>query len=209
MTLAAFVPAVCETSQSPMHCGSVVGFETVVGHSVSHRVCFDDPDGDILSFRAESSDSSIAWVAMDEREIRVTGIDPGDTEVSVTATDPDGLTAVATYSAKVENVLDGAVTECEAVTRGSSYDIAMAGWAQANIGMTSVGLFGIVDDHNVVGRVNYLDLATDSAVDIRITGTLSAKLGETCWFIAAYFIDGVLHTSILPGTRGVTITDAP
>lgn len=192
-----------------MHCGTVVGFETVVGHSVSHRVCFDDPDGDILSFVAESSDSSIAWVAMDEREIRVTGIGPGDTEVSVTATDPDGLEAVATYTAKVEHVLDGAVTECEAVTRGSSYDIAMAGWAQANIGMTSVGLFGVIDDHNVVGVVNAGDLAADSVVDIRITGTLSAKLGETCWFIAAYFIDGVLDYLILPGTRGVKVTDAP
>ena len=146
---------------------------------------------------------------MDEREIRVTGIGPGDTEVSVTATDPDGLTAVATYTAKVENVLDGTVTECEAATRGSSYDIVMAGWAQANIGMTSLIVFGIIDNEGVVGVADVGDLAADSAVDIRINGTVPTHLGETCKFAAAYWINGVFEVSMIPGSRAVTVTDAP
>ncbi len=62
---------------------------------------FSDPDGDALSFAAESSDTTIAVVWIRDREIRVRGIEPGTATVTITATDPEGLTVAQSFGVTV------------------------------------------------------------------------------------------------------------
>ena len=62
---------------------------------------FSDPDGDDLSIAAESSDTTVAVVRIHDREVRVRGIEPGTATVTITATDPEGLTAAQSFGVRV------------------------------------------------------------------------------------------------------------
>ena len=54
---------------------------------------FNDPDGDALSYAAESSDVAVASVSVSGAALTITGVTPGTTTVTVTALDPGGLSA--------------------------------------------------------------------------------------------------------------------
>ena len=62
---------------------------------------FADPDGDTLSFAAESSDTAIVSVRIRGAEIRIRGIEVGRAIVKVTATDPEGLAATQSFGVTV------------------------------------------------------------------------------------------------------------
>ena len=64
-------------------------------------VYFSDPDGDSLAFEAESSSADVAEVtfAREALEVRATG--GGTTTVTVTATDPGGLSALQSFTVTV------------------------------------------------------------------------------------------------------------
>jgi len=66
---------------------------------------FTDPDGDPLTWSAETSDSEVvaAVVARAGGTLTVTAISQGDAEVTVTATDDEGLTAEQTFQVTVPN----------------------------------------------------------------------------------------------------------
>ena len=68
---------------------------------------FTDPNGDALTFTAESSNTGVATVSVSAATMTVTGVAAGTATVTVTATDPDGLTAS----------LSGSVTVTERVNR--------------------------------------------------------------------------------------------
>ena len=63
---------------------------------------FSDPDGDTLTFTAESGDTAVATVSADGSEVTIAGVAPGAAVVSVTATDPGGLSATDTFEVTVE-----------------------------------------------------------------------------------------------------------
>ena len=66
-------------------------------HAPSH---FRDPDDDALSYRAETTDASIATASTTGSAVTVRGVTAGTTTLTLTATDPSGLSA--TQSAEVE-----------------------------------------------------------------------------------------------------------
>ncbi|WP_420635818.1 Ig-like domain-containing protein [Candidatus Palauibacter sp.] len=55
---------------------------------------FSDPDGDALSYAAESTDASVATASVSGSTVTITGVAAGSATVTVTARDPAGLTAV-------------------------------------------------------------------------------------------------------------------
>ncbi|MCY3699976.1 MAG: Ig-like domain-containing protein [Gemmatimonadetes bacterium] len=63
---------------------------------------FIDPDGDRLSFTAESSDASVATASVSGSRLTIAGIAAGSATVTVTARDPAGLTAVQNVGVAVE-----------------------------------------------------------------------------------------------------------
>ncbi|WP_419167292.1 Ig-like domain-containing protein [Candidatus Palauibacter sp.] len=64
---------------------------------------FADPDGQPLAFTAESSDGAVAAVAVSGQEMTLIAIASGMATITVTATDPGGLTAMQTFSVTVLN----------------------------------------------------------------------------------------------------------
>ena len=66
---------------------------------------FRDPDGDSLSYAAETSDSAVATASVEESEgstVIVVGRAPGVAALTLTATDSDGLSATLSFKVKVE-----------------------------------------------------------------------------------------------------------
>ena len=63
---------------------------------------FSDPDGDELTFSAGSDDTGVATVSVDGSEVTIVGVGPGAAFVTVTATDPGGLSASQAFAATVE-----------------------------------------------------------------------------------------------------------
>ena len=66
---------------------------------------FTDPDGDTLTYTAASSDTTIATVSVSSTTVtvsRVTAALSGQVTITVTATDPGGLSATRTFTVTVE-----------------------------------------------------------------------------------------------------------
>ena len=55
---------------------------------------FSDPDGDELTYTAASSDDAVATVSVSGAEVTVEGVAAGSATITVTATDPGGLSSV-------------------------------------------------------------------------------------------------------------------
>ena len=62
---------------------------------------FSDPDGDDLTYDAVSDAQDIAAASVSGREVTVSGVAPGTAAVTVTATDPAGLSATQAFSVTV------------------------------------------------------------------------------------------------------------
>ena len=77
----------------------------VVGESatVDLSVHFDDPDGDALEYAASSADSGVAMPAVSGETLTIRAAGRGATTVTVTATDPDGLSASQSVGVEVVN----------------------------------------------------------------------------------------------------------
>ncbi len=71
--------------------------------SVDMAPYFSDPDGDPLTYAASSSDAQVASISVSGSAVSVQGLAPGAAVVSVTATDPGGLSANASFSATVRS----------------------------------------------------------------------------------------------------------
>ncbi len=65
---------------------------------------FDDPNGDPMSYGAESADVGVVTAVVERnRVLRLTGIRQGEAEVTVTATDPSGALASQVFGVTVPN----------------------------------------------------------------------------------------------------------
>ena len=64
---------------------------------------FNDPDGDTLSFSAVSSNPPVATVSVAASNVTILGMTKGTAEITVTASDPDGLSAQQGFNATVPN----------------------------------------------------------------------------------------------------------
>ena len=96
---------VWQPNRGPNPVGTIPLQETAHGDTslVNLTGYFRDPDGDPLSFAAMSSDTSIAKVAVTGSVAVVRGRSRGTATVTVTATDPGGLSARQEFGALVPN----------------------------------------------------------------------------------------------------------
>ena len=95
-------------NQSPIASGKVKTIRMMVEGRAVREVggFFDDPDGQDLAFSALSMDASIAGAEIDDSgRLLVTGQRLGKTIVTVTATDPGGLTATREVDVHVLDAL--------------------------------------------------------------------------------------------------------
>lgn len=121
-----------DENRPPVANGTIPAQVVNVGESVTVGLSgfFSDPDGDDLSYSAESSNSAVAAVAISQGSAVVTGVSPGDATMTVTAFDGDGLSAQQSFPVHVRNrapIPTGSMDDVELLA-GESIEINVAGY---------------------------------------------------------------------------------
>ena len=96
---------VTEPNRAPVAAVPVAPAQTAtVGDTVRVDVTpfFSDPDGDALTFAATSGNTSVVSVSVTGSVVSAAALAPGATDVTVTASDPDGLSASMSVPITVE-----------------------------------------------------------------------------------------------------------
>ena len=88
------------TSRTSIPAQTVHAGETITLDLSSY---FSDPDGDGLTYSAASSDAGVVSTSVSGSMLAIAGLATGTAQVTVTATDPDGLAATQTFEATVPN----------------------------------------------------------------------------------------------------------
>ena len=101
--LAVALLASCENPVAPAPCGAIPQVTVTVGETASVSACFNDPNGDVLSYTATSSNPSVATASIAGTAITVSAVAPGNTTISVTAADPEGLQGQQSFQVTVPN----------------------------------------------------------------------------------------------------------
>ncbi len=99
------VVAVVPEYQPPQAVGTIAARVLTEGGSqvtVDVSGSFRDPDGDALSYAAESSDDLVATATVSGSEVTIRPVSAGSATVTVTATDPGGLKATQIIAVTVE-----------------------------------------------------------------------------------------------------------
>ena len=65
---------------------------------------FDDPDGDSITYEAATSNEEVLAASVSGDQLTLVGVRPGTATVTVTATDPDSLTATQDFNTMIEGV---------------------------------------------------------------------------------------------------------
>ncbi len=95
-------------NREPVAIGAIPRQSVVSGQTatIDASPFFNDPDGQTLSYAAASSNRSVATVAVVGATVTLTGVAVGTASITVTATDPGGLTAQQRFSVTVRAAND-------------------------------------------------------------------------------------------------------
>ena len=99
-----FSVTVASSNRAPTVVATISAHVLELGEEVQVNLAthFSDPDGDALSYAAMSSNASVARVAVTGSVLAVDAAAEGTATVTVTAADPEGLTASTTFDVTVE-----------------------------------------------------------------------------------------------------------
>jgi len=95
-----------QPNRKPILVGSIAPQQLEVGKAagaVEVSGKFSDPDGDTLSYEVESSNTAIVVASMLNSAVILTPVKGGTVTITVTAEDPDGLSAEQIFDASVSN----------------------------------------------------------------------------------------------------------
>lgn len=99
-------PAPEEPTNSPPVLSGTLEDQTVTAGepiSVSIEGVFTDPDGDELTYTAESEDTDVATVELENLELTISGVNAGSTVFKITATDSE-FNVVGEFDVEVETI---------------------------------------------------------------------------------------------------------
>ena len=116
-----------EPNQPPQPVGVIPPVDVFVGDSASVEAKghFRDPDGDSLAYSAMSPDAGVVAVSVVGGAVVLRGVSQGAATVTVTATDPGGLSAVQTFAVAVPNRGPEAIGEIRDIEVGVGDSVAI------------------------------------------------------------------------------------
>ena len=124
-------------NRAPAAVGEIPPRTVTIGESVTVDATphFSDPDGDSLTYAATSSSTGVAGVSVSGADVTVTGVSAGTAAITVTASDPDGLSASQSFEVTVPNRAPAAMGEIppRTVTIGESVTGVSAGTAAITV----------------------------------------------------------------------------
>lgn len=82
---------------------SIPDVEVVVRDTKLVQACFEDPENEHLTVTAKSSEPEVVSTLMLDDAVRVKGLSPGESTVTITAEDPGGQTASIDFKVVVPN----------------------------------------------------------------------------------------------------------
>ena len=90
-------------NRAPTTVGALPSLSLIEAQSETVDVAsfFTDPDGDNLTYSAVSSDNAVVTVSVSGSNVAATGVAEGTAAVTVTATDPGGLSATQSFTVTV------------------------------------------------------------------------------------------------------------
>ncbi len=122
--------AACDSPLAPAACGALPQLTVHVGDTSGVTACFNDVNGDALSYAVGSSNPSVATVSVAGAEVTVRAIAPGTATVMLTATDPAGLGDQQSFEVVVPNRAPRAVATVpeQRVEAGAEVVVDLASW---------------------------------------------------------------------------------
>ena len=175
-----------DPNHPPATVGALVDQTLEVGDIRTLNVAsyFSDVDGDDLAFAAESSDISVAGATAGGSKVELRAVSPGTTSVTITARDPDGLTASLGFTATVSEATQAnrapvvvGFVEAQTLKEGDSFSLKPADYfsdpegdalafaaASSNVGVATVAESGnaVVVRAVVEGRATITVTAGDT-----------------------------------------------
>ena len=107
LLLQSVLPAVlvtaCESPLPPAACGAISRVTVHAGEQTAVTACFNDPNGDVLTYSVSTANTSVATASISGITITVIAVAPGNASVTVTATDPGGLQGQQSFQVEVPN----------------------------------------------------------------------------------------------------------
>ena len=132
------VAAACEGPGAPASCDPANTLEAYSPFTLERRVCFQDPDGDVLAYEATISDPAVAEVAMVGTTLTVTGKAAGKAEITVTAMDPDGNIGTAAYDVTVAPAWDSGFSVCDGQYVEGEGRVEVLAWIKAHVAIGTI-----------------------------------------------------------------------
>ncbi|MYA64086.1 MAG: hypothetical protein F4022_03095 [Gemmatimonadetes bacterium] len=180
----------CENPQPPGLCGTIPEQTVVVGETATVSACFDDANGDMLSFGVSTSDPGTATVRASGSTVTVTAVAPGAAFMTVTATDVTGLSGNQQFRVLVPNrapIVLGAIDARE-LPAGESADVDVSGHFAEPDGQELVFAFSVSDESIVSisadGPVVTIAARAKGSATVTVTATDPGGLSATQSFRA-------------------------
>ncbi len=145
--------------------------------SVNVSDAFSDPDGDELEYSAVSDDTDVATTSVQGDSVKVVGVAVGNADITVTATDPGGLSVSQTFTVMVKNDDSDDDDGDDELSFDIRYCEARPFIPGINTGTWNVSMGGRVTAHRHVFSVRTDGYANDQFVSSAFLGNMNP--GET------------------------------
>ncbi|WP_419163331.1 Ig-like domain-containing protein [Candidatus Palauibacter sp.] len=155
-------------NRSPVAVGTIPAYDVDVGGAISIRLgaYFSDPDGDALTYGAESSNSDAASTSVEAATVTISGVADGKAVVTVTASDPDGESAEQTVSVTIG---DGDSSNNPPVAQGSIPDHSVGVGGTVTVDVTGYFSDADGDELSYMASSSNADVATASMEGTTVT----------------------------------------
>ena len=142
-------------NRAPETVGTIPAQTAALGDTstVLLRSYFDDPNGDVLTYTAASSDPAVTVATVSGSVLTIRAVGAGFSSITITATDPGGLSATQSFAVTVVNPDRDALEALYRATDGPNWTDNTNWLTDAPLGQW----YGVTTDR--AGRVLELDLS--------------------------------------------------